>query len=65
MKEKDKIIYADFKSDPGKTDRKSSLNASFHSNPVIDKLFRLVHTKLSNNKEDYKSYTDFKPEDLL
>jgi hypothetical protein len=69
MKDKDKIAYIDFKSDPRNMDkrgeRKPSLGASFHTNPVIDRLFKLVHTKLTKDKDNYRSYTDFKPEDLL
>jgi hypothetical protein len=65
MREKDKIAYADFKSDPRKAGKKPLMGASFHTNPLIDRLFRLVHTKLSKNSDNYRSYTDFKPEDLL
>jgi hypothetical protein len=65
MKDKDKIAYVDFRSKPQKADRKPSLDASFHTNPVIDRLFKFVHTKLSKDKDNYKSYTGFKPDDLL
>lgn len=53
-----KIKYADFKSI--KKD-KPSIDMELHTNPVIDRLFKFVHTKLS----DKKNPSNFKPEDLL
>ncbi|NLF82730.1 MAG: hypothetical protein GX568_01945 [Candidatus Gastranaerophilales bacterium] len=65
MKEKEKIAYVDFKADPRKAEKKASLDTSFHTNPVIDRFFKLVHTKLTKDKDNYRSYTGFKPDDLL
>jgi len=62
-----KITYVDFKS-INQDRKKPTLTGTFHTNPVIDKLFKLMHTKLSvnfSNKDKYKSYSEFKPEDLV
>lgn len=59
-----KITYVDFKS-MSKDKKKPQLSGSFHSNPVMDRLFKLVHTKLSDGKDNYKSFSEFKPEDLV
>jgi len=61
---KDKVTYVDFKSTPPRNERKETVHNPLHTNPLVDKLFRLVHTKLSKGKEDYRSYTEFKPDDL-
>ncbi len=65
MVEKEKVTYVDFKSISHKKEQKPSPGNFLHTNPLINRLFRLVHTKLSKGKEDYKSYSEFKPEDLL
>ncbi|HSA05539.1 MAG TPA: hypothetical protein P5556_00010 [Candidatus Gastranaerophilales bacterium] len=65
MVEKEKITYVDFKTISQQKEKKPSVIAPFHTNPVIDRLFKFVHTKLALGKEDYKSFTEFKPDDLL
>lgn len=61
----DKITYVDFKTLAKNKEKKSYQNGSFHTNPVIERLFKLVHTKLSSGKDDYKSFTEFKPDDFV
>ncbi len=65
MTEKDKVTYVDFKTISHKNKHKLSSSVPFHTNPLIDRLFKLVHTKLSKGKDNYKSYSEFKPDDLL
>ena len=62
---KDKVTYMDFKTISHKRERKQSLDTPLHTNPLIDKLFKFVHTKLSDQKDKYKSYSDFNPDDLI
>ncbi len=63
MTDKEKVKYVDFKSFSNKKEQKPSPENPLHTNPLVDRLFKLVHTKLI--KDDYKSYSEFKPEDLV
>lgn len=63
MSEKEKIKYVDFKSISGKKNQKSSAEKPLHTNPLIDRLFKFTHAKLA--KKDYKSFSDFNPDDLM
>ncbi len=63
MSDKEKITYVDFKSLSDKKEQKPSSGNPLHTNPLIDRLFKLVHTKLT--KDNYKSYSEFKPDDLI
>lgn len=64
MTKKEKITYVDFKTISNKKVQKNSTENPVHTNP-LDRLFKLVHTKLSKDKNNYKSYSEFKPEDLI
>lgn len=59
-----KVISADFKSEPKIQINKPASHPSNQSNPILNRLFKLTHTELSKHKEDYKSFSSFKPEDL-
>jgi len=63
-KETGKLITADFKSEP-KFQSKPAMNISSNqSNPILNRLFKLTHTELAKNNDNYKSFSKFKPEDL-
>ena len=63
-KEIGKLIIADFKTEP-KIQPKPSINNSAHqSNPILNRLFKLTHNELIKNKDNYKSFSKFNPDDL-
>ncbi len=63
-KETGKLITANFKTEQ-KNQPKPSVNISSNqSNPILNRLFKLTHTELTKNKENYKSFSKFKPEDM-
>jgi len=63
-KEIGKLITADFKPEQ-KSQVKQPVNISSNqSNPILNKLFKLTHTELAKNNDNYKSFSKFKPEDL-
>lgn len=59
-----KLITADFKTEPKVREKNPAYNSSKQTNPVLHKLFKLTHTELPKHKENYKSFSEFKPEDL-
>lgn len=63
-KETGKLITADFKSEPKIQANKPVNISSNQSNPILNRLFKLTHTELSKNNNNYKSFSKFKPEDL-
>ncbi|HBG49429.1 MAG TPA: hypothetical protein DDW90_08015 [Cyanobacteria bacterium UBA9971] len=63
-KEIGKLITADFKPEQ-KSQAKQPVNISSNqSNPILNRLFKLTHTELAKNNDNYKSFSKFKPEDL-
>lgn len=59
-----KLIIADFKPEQ-KSQAKQPINISSNqSNPILNRLFKLTHTELAKNNDNYKSFSKFKPEDL-
>ena len=63
-KETGKLITADFKTEPKIQSKKPVNISSNQSNPILNRLFKLTHTELTKNKDNYKSFSKFKPEDL-
>lgn len=59
-----KLITADFKSEPKIQAKKPVNNPPNQSNPILNRLFKLTHTELVKNNDNYKSFSKFKPEDL-
>jgi len=64
-KETGKLITADFKSEQGIRSNKTAHISSNQSNPILNRLFKLTHSELAKNKDNYKSFSKFKPEDLI
>lgn len=59
-----KLLTADFRPEQ-KVQQKPPVNISSNqSNPILNRLFKLTHTELAKNHENYKSFSKFKPEDL-
>ena len=59
-----KLIIADFKSE-SKIQAKPPVNTPPNqSNPLLNRLFKLTHTELTKNNDNYKSFSKFKPDDL-
>jgi len=63
-KNKSNLIHADFRTEEKFQPKKPVNFSPNQSNPIFNKLFKLTHTELSKNGEDYKSFSKFKPEDL-
>jgi len=63
-KEAGKLITADFKTEPRIQPKNPAHISSNQSNPILNRLFKLTHTELAKNKDSYKSFSKFKPEDL-
>ncbi len=61
----DKTTYIDFKTLSEKKEQISGLTSTFHSNPLIEKLLKFTHTKLSKSKNKYRPHSNFNPEDLI
>lgn len=63
-KNRDKVITADFRSANNNQTKKPANMPGNQTNPIYKQLFKLVHTELTKQKTDYKSFSRFKPEDL-
>lgn len=65
-----KVISANFKAGQkagSEIEARKSDNAktvSNQSNPILSRLFKLTHSELRKDKEDYRSFSGFLPKDL-
>jgi len=59
-----KIVTVNFKTVKQNTNKQSSKIIGNQSNPITEKLFKLTHNELVKNKDNYKSFSKFKPDDL-
>lgn len=59
-----KLINADFRTEQKIQPKNPVHIPSTQSNPILNRLFKLTHTELTKNKDNYKSFSKFKPEDL-
>lgn len=61
---KNNVIICDFKSEAKIQTKKPVKTFCTQTNP-IEKLLKLTHTEISKHKDDYNSFSKFKPEDLI
>ena len=59
-----KLITANFQTEIQNQPEMPVHKPSKQTNPNLSRLFKLTHTELAKNKEHYKSFSNFKPEDL-
>jgi hypothetical protein len=59
------VEFVDFKFSNEIKSQKSESNWIYHTNPLIDKLFKFTHFKLAGKKESLTSNSKFNPEDLI
>lgn len=59
-----KLITADFQTEPKVQTEMPVRSPSKQTNPNLYRLFKLTHTELAKYKENYRSFSNFKPEDL-
>lgn len=58
------LINVNFKSEQEISTKKSVNIPKNQSNPILNRLFKLTHSGLAKHKDDYRSFSKFKPEDL-
>jgi len=59
------ILTGNFKADTEKQTPVGINIPEYHSNPIKRELVSLVYTELAKKKSDYKSFSKFRPKDLI